>query len=269
MSYLALFSLWDFLRKSKAAFLCLLMVGLVLNPAKAQLPESSQIDFKTGLEAYANQWYAQAFELWSKAEPEQWSGDWCGYAAQAAWKSGKPAEAIRWAYRGLRVEPQHTALRQELKFMLSSQQLTSEMPLEPPQLFWQISIDRLGRWALVFLWLALALLVGHHLLPTRIKLRRFLPYVFGLSLVLSLAVFGLAWGRYLWMHRNEAVAAVSSVVLKDTPDNRGQEVQRLKAGQRVRLVEKQQEWYRVRLSNEISGWIRSEELLPILPESEL
>lgn len=269
MSYPALFSWLDVFRLTKTAVFCLLFLpGPALNSAKAQTAEGSQVDFQKGLEAFSNQWYAQAFDLWSQAEAPQWSGDWCGYTAQAAWKAGKPAEAIRWAYRGLRVEPTHAGLRKELKFMLSSQQLTSEMPLEPPHLFWQTSIDTLGQWAVLWLWVALCILLGHHLLPIPAKVRRLFPAFFGLLLLLSLSFFGLAWGRYLWMHRTEAVTALSSVVLRDAPEDTAQEIQRLKVGQRLRCIETKQEWHKVRLTNEVSGWVRSDQLLPILPESK-
>ena len=269
MSFYRFFSWFTFWGILPGIVLLALLVPSVSTPAHAQPLPPHNVDFQQGLESFSNQWYAQAFELWSKAKPNQWSGDWCGYTAQAAWKSGKPAEAICWAYRGLRVEPNHTALRQELHFMLSSQQLISEMPPEPPNLFWQISIDALGRRAVLLLWLAWLVLIGHHLLPQRIKFRRIFPFAFGLLLFLSLSLFGLAWGRYFWTHGKEAVAAVSSTALKAAPEHNAQEIQRLKAGQRVRLVDKQQEWHKVRLTNEVSGWVRTEELLPILPEADL
>lgn len=72
---------------------------------------------------------------------------------------------------------------------------------------------------------------------------------------------GLLFGRWYLTHKVEqAVVLPDELPVKEGPDPSTQTSFSVHAGLRLRLVEHEQDWVRVRLSNGLEGWVRDRDL---------
>lgn len=72
---------------------------------------------------------------------------------------------------------------------------------------------------------------------------------------------GLLFGRWYLAHKVEqAVVLPDELPVKEGPDPSTQTSFSIHAGLRLRLVEHEQDWVRVRLSNGLEGWVRDRDL---------
>lgn len=79
-----------------------------------------------------------------------------------------------------------------------------------------------------------------------------------LCLFLSLLPFGLALSRANYDgNTNYAIILQNTASLRSAPDEAGAEVFQLHEGSKVRLLDRLQDWYRVRLPNGEEGWLKS------------
>ncbi|HKA86652.1 MAG TPA: tetratricopeptide repeat protein [Haliangiales bacterium] len=77
---------------------------------------------------------------------------------------------------------------------------------------------------------------------------------------LALVVVGAIYGLSEWTAANVEMGVVvaDEVVLRETPDDRGREGPKLHAGHRARLVADERGWTRIRLANDMEGWVRKD-----------
>lgn len=97
---------------------------------------------------------------------------------------------------------------------------------------------------------------------------RFLPSGFlRTGLVVANVFCGLAgvavgaiYGLSAWTASNVAMGVVTTdeVVLRETPDDHGREGPKLHAGHRARLIAEERGWTRIRLANDMEGWVRKD-----------
>ncbi len=78
----------------------------------------------------------------------------------------------------------------------------------------------------------------------------------GLAMVAVGAIYGLS----AWTAANVEMGVVTAdeVVLRETPDDRGREGPKLHAGHRARLIADERGWTRIRLANDMEGWVRKD-----------
>jgi tetratricopeptide (TPR) repeat protein len=131
--------------------------------------------------------------------------------------------------------------------------------------FWSRAVTAIARPTLLWLFLALyyacfLALVGLRFLAPSLG-RAALGTGAGLFGVAALVAGALFFGRLAHdRHVREGVVLPDEVTVKDGPSPGASTAFQLHAGLKVRLVEHDQEWVRVRLPNGLEGWMRDSEL---------
>ncbi len=120
--------------------------------------------------------------------------------------------------------------------------------------------DKWGMWSIFAFFLALLSAAVFLFFARRIVKQMALGFgvVF---LVASIIFFYFGWQQQLWLNsRKEAIIFQPSITVHSTPGTTGEELFVLHEGTKVRIVERFQEWVRIRIGDGNSGWAPSDAL---------
>ncbi len=223
--------------------------------------------FEQGNQAYASGDYARALELY-----ESVSG--MGYESaalyfnmgNAAYKEGKLGPAILSYERAARLDPSGEDILFNLK--LANMRLVDKVEVAPEFLvarWWGNLINgqasgSWAMWALVFLWLALA--VGAAFLYLRRSMFRRLTFFGGIALLIA-SLFCLGLGlrkRNLEQNSHYGIVMASNVYVKSAPESQSTDLFILHEGTKVTVLDQTDAWKRVRLADGKSGWMPADEI---------
>lgn len=216
-------------------------------------------------EAYINENYHQAIELYEQIREMQWESSVLYFnLGNAYYQAGQRGKAILNYERALRLNPNDEATRHNLRIARAA---LPERYEQLPQLFfldWRDGFVRLlpvDGWAitLVVLVIALALCAGLFFVLRNRVLKKSV-FVIGLVLLVSLFLSIYATNRQYHFHhvRQEAIVMNPRVTAKSAPGDRGIDVFVIHEGVKVVIQAELMGWYEVRLPNGNVGWINSE-----------
>ena len=232
--------------------LCLLPVGL-----------SAATPFEAGLAAYEAEAYDEAAAAFEAALAAGETPALRHNAALAAFRLGKPAEALWHLERALRLAPLDPAYR-EKRALLRAQ---LGLPADPPP-WYTLGAAALGLNA----WLCIAALTGWSwlalLLLPRCAGRRPAP---GLRILraLSLPVCCVALGATALQHidRDRAIALGETAhALRAAPAAAAPVTGRVQPGAHLQISETFRDYFKVRSKAGADGWLHREALRPLYPE---
>ncbi len=242
----------------------LIMLLLVVSHANA---ENHNELMQQANEAYINENYHQAIEIYEQIRQMQWESHILYYnLGNTYYQTGQRGKAILNYERALRLNPNDEATRHNLRIARAA---LPERYEQLPQLFfldWRDGFVRLlpvDGWAtvLVVLVMAISLCTGLFFVIRNRVLKKTV-FMLGLVLLISLFLSIYATNRQYHFHhvRQEAVVMSPRVTAKSAPGERGIDVFVIHEGVKVVIQSELMDWYEVRLPNGNVGWINSETL---------
>ncbi len=218
-------------------------------------------------EAYINENYHQAIELYEQIRHMEWESSVLYYnLGNAYYQAGQRGKAILNFERALRLNPNDEAARHNLRIA------RAELPErfeQLPQLFfldWRDGFVRLfpvDGWAttIVVLVMALSLCIGLFFVLKNRLLKKTL-FMVGIVVLVSLFLSIYAANRQHYFHhvRQEAIVMSPRVTAKSAPGERGIDVFVIYEGVKVVIQSELMGWYEVRLPNGNVGWVNRETL---------
>lgn len=245
----------------------LAFVMAFLGSATLQAQESEQQLFDAANAAYNDGDFEKAIEGYTKIEDlGKESAILFFNKANAYYKLKNYPMSILYYEKALVLDPTN----EDIKANLQIANLTKVDKIDPvPQSvfvkWWRAVKESLGpnAWAwlsLALLFLALASLLVFFL--SRIQSLRkagfFLALVF--FVVFVFAVIFAAQSRHDYVTHDDAIIVTPSVTMMSAPTKSGQELLILHEGTKVKVLERMEEWNKVRLSDGNVGWIKAEEM---------
>lgn len=180
----------------------------------------------------------------------------------AYYKIGQPGRAARYFHRGLRLRPGDKGLQDNLALIRAS----FDDPITPlPDFFlfrfWKRTQLWLGTngWAsvgLILIWLGFAGLWRWRAAPEREQRKR--AFLIGLiSLLLSGLPLGLSWSAHRYQHdARQAVVVEEAISFHQGADAQSPVLRDLPPGVTFRVLDQIGAWYKVRLVNGDTGWVK-------------
>jgi len=232
--------------------LCLITFSLAAQDASKTFQEAN--------DAYINKSYDQAIELYeSIVEQELKSPELFLNLGNAYFQKSKFAQAILSYERGLKLSPNNKDILANLE--TTNDQLDSEILEVPPFIlvrWWRgfCNIFSTNIWAILQILLmgAMAFFVGKYFLKQDVQVKRKSLYTTFLLLPIFLLSF-LAANSKANFANNESAVVMTETAIKDGPDERSGEINKLYPGNTVIVIDKIEEWRKVKLANQSIGWI--------------
>ena len=247
-----------------------LTVALLISATPAfpqSVSESSEIT-----ERLTAQDYGRAASLLDSLDEDYRSVDYYLTFGNTHFENGAPGKAILAYERGLRLQPGHGDLANNLRFVKEEAGVNVG---EPPSFFllrWWTAVGAvLGTTlayalALVCWWVCLGLALYWYLRRRQMEEKRrfiLLP-VAGLLLVLALLFYGLGSSRYRTLHqKNVAILTAPNASLRVAPLEGGTVEGSLPEGSRLRITDTVGRYVKVELYDGRQGYLLTEELTVI------
>jgi len=234
------------------ALLCLFSVSLSAQDANKTFQEAN--------DAYVNKSYDQAIELYeSIVTQELKSPELFLNLGNAYFQKSKFAQAILSYERGLKLSPNDKDLRANLE--ITNNQLDSEILEVPPFVlvrWWRgfCNIFSTNLWAIIQILLmgAMSFFVGKYFLKQDVGVKRKSLYTAFAILPFFILAF-LAANSKANFANNESAVVMTETSIKDGPDERSGEINKLYPGNTVIVIDRIEEWRKVKLANQSVGWI--------------
>jgi len=226
----------------------------------ALLAQDASKTFQEANDAYVNKSYDQAIEMYeSIVTQELKSPELFLNLGNAYFQKSKFAQAILSYERGLKLSPNNKDILKNLE--TTNNQLDSEILEVPPFIlvrWWRgfCNIFSTNVWAIlqVLLMGAMAFFVGKYFLKQDINVKRKSLYSALFLLPIFLLSF-LAANSKANFANNESAVVMTETAIKDGPDERSGEINKLYPGNTVIVIDKIEEWRKVKLANQSVGWI--------------
>lgn len=247
----------------KKTILLVGLLGLMLLPVHAQVDSI----FLRGVEAYQQEDYAGAAELWQKIEKQGIRSAAVYYnLGNACYRLGRMPEAILYYERASLLKPGD----EDIAYNLEMARAWQEDKLSTvPDLFivsWYRNISRWfdsNQWAsgsliafgLLFLCLLLFLLSRRY----RVKKVALSTSILFLLLALLSMQFSLA-NRRLIQDKSFGIIFSPSVTAKNTPSESGTDLFIIHEGLKVEIEDKVNKWLEIRLPDGKVGWVKEDVL---------
>lgn len=226
--------------------------------------------FETANQAFVNKNYKEAIAAYESLLLQGFVASELYYnLGNAYYKDGAIGKAVLYYERALRLKPNDKDTRHNLE--LIQNQLQDELPAVPTFFLiqWWQSLYRLFSatvWSgltIALVWLAGAGWAVWLMAGTR-KAKKW-GFVAGVvGLVLSIFTFFLAQSSTAAAsQRNEAVITVHSAALRIGADEASTELQLLHEGTKLQLLDEIGDWYKVKLSDETTGWMEKKAMIVI------
>ncbi len=178
----------------------------------------------------------------------------------AYFQKKKYAQSILNYERGLKISPNNNSLLSNLE--LASNQLESEIIEVPPFVlirWWRsfCNIFTTNLWAII----QILLLIGIAFLVSSIFLGRIKPNrqqsIKGLYVLIPLFILSslALMSRYKISVTQNTAIVMQAVKLMEGPDDRSGALNELYPGNKVTILDDIEKWYKVRLANQMIGWI--------------
>lgn len=182
--------------------------------------------------------------------------------ANAAFKTGRYAEAVLNYKKALRVNPKHTDARFNLK-------VTQQMLTDKKTEFTNVGLSKIlhniryalnmDGWAIlqiIFLFFCFVSFVAVYLV-SNIKLKKALFLLSFLWVIPAAVSFGFAQWQYAEIHAPEAVVMSSSVNVFSEPTEKSTVLFILHGGSSVEILQNNKGWLKISFDEEKIGWIES------------
>lgn len=215
---------------------------------QAELPVEAARHFAAGDVARAAVLYRQALEAGGFD-----AAALCFDLGNCAHRLGRPAEAVLWYERALRVAPQHFEARANLHLVRQQLALVDAGPRALLGVWIEGQFARIGAMSAGPWLAAAALLQGAGWFLWLLRRRRGAG---GLLLVLGFGAAALAMAKDLAASGELAVVLRDGVRLAAEPHERAGAVGNLKAGESIVVLERSPRWARVRRGGD-DGWIEA------------
>ena len=216
--------------------------------------------FTDGNDAYVNKSYDQAIELYeSIVQQELKSPELFLNLGNAYFQKSKFAQAILSYERGLKLSPNDKDILANLE--IANNQLDSEILEVPPFVlvrWWRgfCNIFSTNIWAILQILLmgSMAFFVGKYFLKQDVEVKRKSFYLALFILPFFILTFLAANAKANYANSESAVV-MSETAIKDGPDDRSGEINKLYPGNTVIVLDQIEDWYKVKLANQSVGWI--------------
>lgn len=216
--------------------------------------------FQDANDAYVNKSYDKAIELYeSIVQQELKSPELFLNLGNAYFQKSKFAQAILSYERGLKRSPNDKDLLANLE--ITNNQLDSEILEVPPFVlvrWWRgfCNVFSTNVWAIIQVLLmgVMAFFVGKYFLKQDVNLKRKSFYT-ALSILPFFILSFLAANSKANFANNESAVVMTETAIKDGPDDRSGEINKLYPGNTVEIIDQIEEWYKVKLVNQSEGWI--------------
>lgn len=233
------------------------------------LNASVQEDYAKANEWYTNGNYTEAINTYKKLLETQTSDDIHYNLANAYYKNNEITSAILHYEKALQINPSHEDASFNLG--LANQRTIDKIETIPEgyissswdSLVTTKSTDGWAYYTIVFLFLSTALLISY-LLVKEVMLKKSAFYAGIIGLVLALFTWLLAAQHY---HKDQnstaAIVFTPTVAIKSEPTLNAEKLFTLHEGTKVALLEKIEQWYKIKLPNGNIGWIKTTDVEPI------
>jgi len=245
------------MKKYLVALICLFSVSIFAQDANKAFQEAN--------DAYVNKSYDQAIQLYeSIVEQELKSPELFLNLGNAYFQKSEFAKAILSYERGLKLAPNDQDILANLES--TNNQLDSEILEVPPFVlvrWWRgfCNVFSTNIWAIfqILMMAAMAFLVGRYFLKQDVGLKRKSLYQALIILPFFLIAFLAAYSKANFANSESAVV-MTETSIKDGPDERSGEINKLYPGNTVVIIDKIEDWRKVRLANQSVGWIPVESI---------
>ncbi len=212
--------------------------------------------------AYAAGLYAEAAGLYKRVADAGYESPELFYnLGNAFFKQNDFTHAILWYERALKLDPGN----EDISFNLNVANTKIADKIEPlPELFykrWYYGLVRLmpvDTWALAGVVLFITSLLGLVLYQVSrvLVLRKAGFWSAAVLLFLSAGTLVLAWSGYRSSYTvKEAVLVAPTITVKSSPDEKSTDLFVLHEGTKVRLTDRINDWYEIRIANGSVGWL--------------
>jgi tetratricopeptide (TPR) repeat protein len=214
-------------------------------------------------EAFTAQRYDDAAAAYSALGQERGSPAAYYNAGNAYFRAGKLGPAALGYERALRLDPDLEDARYNLEVTretiaakLGKDSLTGSCPTP----WWARAVEAWPVWAFLTMTLLADVLVVVLLLARRGRppgARRALLGAGAILAGLVFIAFGLLLAGRLVRESSspDALVTADQIVMRELPDPRSREMPTIHAGLRVQVVRERPEWTRIRLANQVEGWV--------------
>jgi tetratricopeptide (TPR) repeat protein len=255
----------------RTTFAALALAASLVGVARAEgeLQASKDATFRRGNDAYFRGRYAEAVAAYEQVAALGVRSEDLYYNLGSAYlKAGQLGPAIYNFERALELDP----TQEDVQFNLrTAREVAAKKKGEdrlvgaeaPPLWMRAVQPFTVGSVSWLFLGLyvtAFGLLITLHFLgPGFLKVGLWAALAF---VALGTLGAGTLLGARLYLAERveQAIVLPDAVQVKEGPDPNYQPTFSVHAGLRVRIVEKEQDWVRVRLSNGLEGWVREREV---------
>ncbi|NBC09825.1 MAG: SH3 domain-containing protein [Bacteroidetes bacterium] len=236
----------------------------------AAAPSSATATLQAANNAYHEQDYATAIDRYEQLVQK-------GYESVALYhnlgntyfRSQDYARAVLYYKRALRLAPRDKQLQQNLRLaQLELPGTVVNIRKSDVVTLWLSVQERLSTraWSiigLIILWMGMAGLALWQFGKNRQQ--RKMGFISGIVLLLlCLLPFGFAYGRAQQeFFRQEAVVMAEESLLRAAPESGSQEVQTVYKGDVVRILDRLNNWYKVRMSDTTEGWLPADLMVVI------
>ncbi len=212
---------------------------------------------------YSEGKYEEAYSMYAEIAKQGIVSDVLYYnLANAAYKTGRYAEAVLNYKKALRINPKHSDARFNLK-------ITQQMLIDKKTDYTEVGVSKIlhtirysltmDGWAwLQILWLFLGLFsfVAVYLV-SQIQLKKMLFLLSFLFLIPAVISFGFAQWQYAELHVPEAVIMDSSVNVHSEPAENATVLFILHGGSSVNILQTKDQWIKISFDDEKIGWIKT------------
>lgn len=213
---------------------------------------------------YSEGKYEEAYSLYAEMAKQGIVSDALYYnLANAAYKTGRYAEAVLNYKKALRINPNHSDARFNLK-------ITQQMLIDKKTDYTEVGLSKflhtiryslsMDGWAwMQILWLFLGVIsfVAVYLV-SQIQLKKVLFLLSFLFLIPAVISFGFAQWQYAELHVQEAVIMSSSVNVHSEPAENATVLFILHGGSSVYILQTKDQWMKISFDDEKIGWIKTE-----------
>lgn len=250
-------------------YLWLLLLAFFLNTniTEAQTSvESAKKTIETANILYNQASYDTAVHLYEQVLAAGYESDWLYYnLGNAYYKLRDLPSAILYYEKASKLNPNDEDIKKNLE-IANSQIIDKIEPL--PQLFlknwWNAfyTMVNADTWAWISMsFFAILLVMLFLFLTTSHGLKKFSFFMGLLSLLFTLAAFGLASQKYYYTQQtNEAIIFTPTITVKSSPGATSVDLFVLHAGTKVRLLDKTVGWNKIRIANGSVGWLPDESM---------
>lgn len=222
------------------------------------------------LKQYQQNHFDKAEQLWKQIENDGYYSSSLYYnIGNAAFKQNKVAESIFYYEKALKLEPTNDDILTNLK--IAKTKVVDEIK-DIPTFFLTKWANKLSQqfnpnfwgFSAVFLFLIFFISTLVFIFTKKSSLRKLTFFTGLLGLILSFT-FHKIGSRSLdnMLNSNEAIIFSSSVTVKSSPAESGNNLFTIHEGTKVKIMDKVSMWYEIKLNDGSVGWIKSETLKKI------